>query len=256
MANIDDLLKSVSLEDLATLATIKSAGIDLGSGKRDVELNDPLVYTSVEVEPAPIPEGAKLETRGTGLNENQVLVGEDVGTNAFTHFLKVLADVVTFGISDFDESGKLWAPFGGSLEHTGSGYGREWEQEEQNRLKEVQRRNDLNEGRALPTREEALKALEGREVLDDYSDARARRKRDEQLKYMLAAYPELAGVINDEIYKRRMQIEYNSPSEIQNRINASRSNYVSALLGRSQAQKNIADATAMGLGRYSGIRVT
>ena len=110
MANIDDLLKSVSLEDLATLATIKSAGLDLGSGKRDVELNDPLVYTTVEVEPASIPEGAKLETRGRGLNQRQVLVNEDVGTNSFTHFLKGLADFVTFGVHDFDNSGNL---FGG-----------------------------------------------------------------------------------------------------------------------------------------------
>ena len=246
MANIDDLLKSVSLEDLATLATIKSAGLDLGTGKRDVELNDPLVYTTVEVEPASIPEGAKLETRGRGLNQRQVLVNEDVGTNSFTHFLKGLADFVTFGVHDFDNSGNL---FGG--EHKkgllpyvgGSGYGKEWDQEEQNRLKEVKRRTDLNEGRALPTREEAYEALEGREVLDEYSDARARRKRDEQLKYMLAAYPQLA-------------VEYNSPSEIQKRLNSSRSNYVGALLNRSIAQKNIADATASGLGRYSGIRVT
>jgi hypothetical protein len=264
MASIEDLLKTVSLEDMATLATIKSAGIDLGTGQRDVKLNDPLAYATVEVEPAPIPEGAQLETRGTGLNENQVLVGEDVGTNAFTHFLKGLADIATFGVHDFDQSGKLWAPFGGGLEHkkgilpwaSGSGYGREWDQEEQNRLKEVQRRNDLTEGRALPTRNEVYEALEGREVLDDYSDARARRKRDDQLNYILAAYPQLAGVINDEIYNRRMQIEYNSPSEIQNRYNASRRGYVDALEGRARAQKNIADATAAGLGRYSGIRVT
>ena len=249
MASIEDLLSTVSLDDLATLATIKSAGMDLGTGKRDIELNDPLVYTTVEVAPAPLPEGTKLETRGSGLNQRQVLVDEAAGTNAFASFLKGLIDFGTFGISDHDKKGNL---FGG--EHGVTGYGREWDQEKQNKLKEVQRRTDLSEGRATPTRNEAYEALEGREVLDNYSDARARIKRDEQLKYMLAAYPELAGVINDEIYKRRMQIELNSPSEIMKRYNASRKGYVDALLGRSQAQANIANATAMGLGRYSGIR--
>ena len=249
MASIEDLLGTVSLDDLATLVTIKSAGMDLGTGKRDVDLSDPLVYTTVEVEPAPLPEGTKLETRGSGLNKRQVLVDEAAGTNSFASFLKGLIDFGTFGISDHDKKGNL---FGG--EHGVTGYGREWDQEEQNRLKEVQRRNDLNEGRATPTRNEAYELLEGTEVLDDYSDSRARRKRDEQLKYIIAAYPELAGVINDEIYKRRMQIELNSPSEIMKRYNASRKGYVDALLGRSQAQANIANATAMGLGRYSGIR--
>ena len=231
------------------LATIKSAGMDLGTGKRDVDLNDPLAYTTVEVEPAPLPEGTKLETRGSGLNKRQVLVDEAAGTNAFASFLKGLIDFGTFGISDHDKKGNL---FGG--EHGVTGYGREWDQEKQNKLKEVQRRNDLSEGRATPTRNEAYESLEGREVLDNYSDARARRKRDEQLKYMLAAYPELAEVINDEIYKRRMQIELNSPSEILGRINKSRTNYIDALRGRAEAQERIANATAMGLGRYSGIR--
>ena len=249
MASIEDLLSTVSLDDLATLATIKSAGMDLGTGKRDVDLNDPLVYTTVEVEPAPLPEGTKLETRGSGLNQRQVLVDEAAGTNAFASFLKGLIDFGTFGISDYDKKGNL---FGG--EHGVTGYGREWDQEKQNKLKEVQRRNDLSEGRATPTRNEAYKLLEGTEVLDDYSDARARRKRDEQLKYMLAAYPELAEVINDEIYKRRMQIELNSPSEILGRINKSRTNYIDAIRGRAEAQERIANATAMGLGRYSGIR--
>ena len=81
-------------------------------------------------------------------------------------------------------------------------------------------------------------------------------QRKDQFDYLMAAYPQLAGMINDEIFDRRMQIEYNSPSEIQRRLNASRSNYIGALLGRSQAQANIADSTAQGLNRYSGIRVT
>ena len=247
MASIEDLLSTVSLDDLATLATIKSVG--MVNGKRDVDLNDPLVYTTVEVEPAPIPEAAQLATRGKGLNKRDVLIGAGVDDNPFTRFLGGLADFASFGISDLDKRGNL---FGG--EHGATGYGREWDQEKQNKLKEIQRRNDLNEGRATPTRNEAYKLLEGTEVLDDYSDARARRKRDEQLSYMMAAIPGLAEVINDEIYKRRMQIELNSPSEIMKRYNASRKGYVDALRGRAEAQERIANATAMGLGRYSGIR--
>lgn len=256
MASIEDLLSTVSLDDLTTLATIRSAGMDLGTGKRDVDLNDPLVYTTVEVEPAPLPEGTQLETRGRGQNAVEVLVSDQITDNPFSRFIGGLADALTLGTFDFDKRGD-W--HGSDYEHKaglrgGSGYGKVWDQEEQNRLKEVQRRNDLNEGRATPTRNEAYEALEGREVLDNYSDARARRKRDEQLSYMMAAIPGLAEVINDEIYKRRMQIELNSPSEIMKRYNASRKGYVDALLGRAQAQANIANATAMGLGRYSGIR--
>lgn len=254
MASIEKLLETVSLDDLATLATIKSVG--MVDGKRDVDLNDPLVYTTVEVEPAPLPEGTQLETRGRGQNVVDVLVSDQITDNPFSRFIGGLADALTLGTFDFDKRGD-W--HGSDYEHKaglrgGSGYGKVWDQEEQNRLKEVQRRNDLNEGRATPTRNEAYELLEGTEVLDDYSDARARRKRDEQLKYMLAAYPELAEVINDEIYKRRMQIELNSPSEIMKRYNASRKGYVDALRGRAEAQERIANATAMGLGRYSGIR--
>ena len=74
------------------------------------------------------------------------------------------------------------------------------------------------------------------------------------MKYLLAAYPQLADMINDEIYKQRMRIELNSPSELMKRYNASRKGYIDALRGRAEAQKNIAEATAMGLGRYSGLR--
>ena len=232
------------------LATIKSAGTDLGTGQRDVNLNDPLVYTTSEIaaDPAPLPEGTKLETRGKGLNQRQVLVGEDVGTNPFTHFLKGLADFATFGISDLDQSGNL---FGG--EHGATGYGREWDQEAQNKLQEIKKAADLS-GTPTPTKQEAIDSLPGKRVLDQYETQKMQEQRNEQLKYLLAAYPQLAGMINDEIAKRRYQAETTMPSELQKRFNSARSNYVGALLGRSQAGKNIADAVATGLGRYSGIR--
>ena len=254
MASISDLLKTYSLEELDKVATVVPKGMDTANGKRDVELNNPLLYTTVEVEPAPIPEGAKLETRGTGLNKQQVLVGEDVGTNAFAHLLKGVADAASFGIWDLDESGKLWAPFGGDLEHTGSGYGREWDQEKENRLKETKRINDLQSGKAVPTREEAAEIIKSMSVFDEYSDERTVRKEQAALKRFIDIYPELEGVVNDAVLKRRLQTEYLSPSEVQGRYQDARNNYVSALVNRSIAQKNIADAVSTGIYRHSGIR--
>jgi len=253
MASISDLLKTYSLEELDQVATVVPKGMDTTSGERDVKLNNPLLYTTVEVEPAPIPEGAKLETRGTGLNEQQVLVGEDVGTNAFTHLLKGLADAASFGIWDLDESGKLWAPFGGSLEHTGSGYGREWDQKEQNRLLEVQRRTDLNEGRALPTRNEVNAALTYREGLDDYSDSRTRDKRDEYLDYLLAANPRIMEQISNQIFENRRREEQLN-SAVSKNLNAAYGRSNSAKLANAEAYLRIAQGIASGLGRHSGIR--
>lgn len=262
MASISDLLKNYSLEELDQVATVVPKGMDTANGKRDVELNNPLLYTTVEVEPAPIPEGAKLETRGRDLNERQVLVDEDVGTNEFTHFLKGLADFATFGIADFDQSGKLWAPLGGDLEHTkgvlpwigGSGYGREWDQEKENRLKKTQRLNDLQSGKAVPTREEAAQIIKTMDMFNKYSDERTIRKEEEALRRFINIYPDLEGVVNDAVIKRRLQTEYLSPSEVQGRYQDARNNYIGALEGRARAQKDIAIATAMGLGRHSGIR--
>tara|TARA_R100000152_G_scaffold17480_1_gene9053 strand:- start:592 stop:1383 length:792 start_codon:yes stop_codon:yes gene_type:complete len=259
MANIlEDLLSNVSASDLLQLASINSTGTDLGTGQRNVNLNDPLTYTTVEVEPvvAPLPEGTKLETRGRGLNQRQVLVDEDVGTNAFTHFLKGLADFATFGVHDFDQSGNL---FGG--EHKkgilpwvgGSGYGKEWDQEEQNKLLEIQQKADLS-GDQLPSPEQTDKNLETVAKLDDYAIARLQQLNNIELERFKNAYPQYAKIINDEIYKRVMQAQYNRPDLLQQRMEKSRNNYVNALLARSQAQKNIADAVATGLGRYSGIR--
>jgi len=251
MASISDLLKNYSLEELDQVATVVPKGMDTANGKRDVELNNPLLYTTVEVEPAPIPEGAQLETRGTGLNERDVLISENVDNNPFTRFLGGLADFASFGISDLDKRGNL---FGG--EHGVTGYGREWDQEKENRLKKTQRLNDLQSGKALPTIEEAAEIIKTMDMFNKYSDERTIRKEQDTLNRIIDIYPELEGVVNDAVLKRRLQTEYLSPSERQGRIESARNNYVSALVNRSIAQKNIADATAMGLGRYSGIRVT
>tara|TARA_R100001082_G_C4316778_1_gene139281 strand:- start:24 stop:785 length:762 start_codon:yes stop_codon:yes gene_type:complete len=249
MASISDLLKTYSLEELDKVATVVPKGMDTANGKRDVELNNPLLYTTVEVEPAPIPEGAQLETRGTGLNERDVLIGESVDNNAFTRLLGGLADFATFGISDFDKRGNL---FGG--EHGATGYGREWDQEKENRLKKQQRINDLTTGKALPTRDEALEIIKGMSIFDEYSDERTIRKEQDALKRFIGIYPELEGVVNDAVLKRTLQKRYLDPADVQERMQSARDNYIGALEGRAKAQKDIAIATAMGLGRYSGIR--
>ena len=255
---IEDLLKDVSAEDLLRLAKVKSSGTDLGTGKRDVELNNPLLYTTVEVEPAPLPEGTKLETRGRGQNVVDVLVSDQVTDNPFSRFIGGLADALTLGTFDFDKRGD-W--HGSDYEHKaglrgGSGYGREWDQDKENRLKKTQRINDLQSGKAVPTIEEAAEIIKTMNMFNKYSDERTIRKETDTLNRIIDIYPKLEGVVNDAVLKRRLQTEYLSPSEVQGRIQSARNNYVSALVNRSIAQKNIADATAAGLGRYSGIRVS
>tara|TARA_R100000700_G_C3155355_1_gene132758 strand:+ start:279 stop:1058 length:780 start_codon:yes stop_codon:yes gene_type:complete len=255
MASIEDLLRTVSLDDLATLSTIKSVG--MVDGKRDVDLNDPSVYTTVEVEPALPPEGAKVVNIGRDLNKSQELVGENVGENKFLDLLKGLLDYKSSGLfnpisgflpgSDYDKKGDFFG------ENPLSGYGRKWDQEKENRLAEQKKRADLS-GTPTLTKQQAIDSLPGRRVLDAYEAEKRKALRDEELKYFMAIYPGLADMINDEIYKQRMRIELNSPSEILGRINKSRTNYIDAIRGRAEAQERIANATAMGLGRYSGIR--
>ena len=256
MANIlEDLLSNVSASDLLKLASINHTGLNTGNGQRNVNLNDPLTYTTVEVEPvvAPLPEGTKLETRGSGLNAVDVLVSDQITNNPFTRFLGGLADALTLGTFDFDKRGD-W--HGSDYEHKsglmgGSGYGKVWDQEEQNKLLEVQQKAEIS-GDQLPSPEQIDKNLESVAKLDDYAIARLQQLNNIELERFKNAYPQYAKIINDEIFKRRMQVELNSPAEIQNRIAASRNNYVSALVNRSIAQKNIADATAVALDRKFG----
>ena len=123
-------------------------------------------------------------------------------------------------------------------------------------IKEIlkqKRKADLS-GDALSSPEQTRKRIESQKVQDAYLFENLKKLNDYELTRWLNTYPQYAKVINDEIYKRRMQLELNSPSEILGRINKSRTNYVDALRGRAEAQKNIAEATAMGLGRYSGLR--
>jgi len=224
------------IEDLITAYTLGSlTGLDTGTGKRDVDLKDPLVYDTYSVEDVPLPEGTEVIVEGSPINRKEILVQTDQPTG-FGRFLAGLRDLVSGNKYDYDRRDRI------PLE--------EFQQKE---IVKQKRKADLS-GRPTLTKQEAIDSLPGKKVLDAYEIEKAKYQRDEQLKYLLAAYPQLADMINDEIYKQRMRIELNSPSEIQKRLNSSRNNYVSALLARSQAQKNIADAVSTGLGRYSGIR--
>ena len=229
----DQLLESLSLKDLIDLSKIKSVG--MVNGKRDVSLTDPLEYTTYSAEDVPLPEGTEVIVEGSPINRKEILVQTDQPTG-FGKFLAGLRDVVSGNKYDYDRQDRI------PLE--------EFQQKE---IVKQKRKADLS-GRPTLTKQEAIDSLPGRRVLDQYEAQKMQEQRNEQLKYLLAAYPQLAGMINDEIANRRYEAETRMPSEIQKRLNSSRNNYVSALLARSQAQKNIADSVATGLGRYSGIR--
>ena len=229
----DQLLESLSLKDLIDLSKIKSVG--MVNGKRDVSLTDPLEYTTYSAEDVPLPEGTEVIVEGSPINRKEILVQSDQPTG-FGRFLAGLRDMVSGNKYDYDRQDRI------PLE--------EFQQKE---IVKQKRKADLS-GRPTLTKQQAIDSLPGRKVLDAYEIEKAQIQRADQLKYILAAYPQLADMINDEIYKQRMRIELNSPSEILGRINKSRTNYVDALRGRAEAQERIANATAMGLGRYSGIR--
>ena len=202
------------------------------------------------------PEGTQLETRGRGQNVVDVLVSDQVTDNPFSRFIGGLADALTLGTFDFDKRGD-W--HGSDYEHKaglrgGSGYGKVWDQEKENRLKKTQRINDLQSGKAVPTIEEAAEIIKTMDMFNKYSDERTIRKETDTLNRIIDIYPKLEGVVNDAVLKRRLQTEYLSPSEVQGRYQDARNNYVSALVNRSIAQKNIADAVSTGIYRHSGIR--
>ena len=250
MAQINELIDAYKLGAITGLDTSYGGG-------RDINLKDPLVYTTVEVEPALPPEGAKVVNIGRDLNKSQELVGENVGENRFLDFLKGLLDYKSSGLfnpiqailpgSDYDKKGDFFG------ENPLSGYGQKWDQEKENKLAEQKRKADLG-GDAVSSPEQTRKRIESQRVQDAYLFERLKKLNDYELTRFKDTYPQYAKMINDEIYKRVMQAQYNRPDLLQQRMEKARDNYVGALLTRSQAQKNIADATSVGLGRYSGIR--
>ena len=228
MAQIDELINAYKLGALS--------GLDTGyGGGRNINLKDPLVYDTYSAEDVPLPEGTEVIVEGSPLNQKEILVQTDQPTG-FGKFLAGLRDMVSGNKYDYDRQDRM------SLE--------EFQQKE---ILKQRRKADLS-GDAVPSPEKTRKSIETQRIQDDYNAERRRGERDEELKYLMAIYPDLADMINDQVYKQRMRIELNSPSEILGRINKSRTNYIDALKGRAEAQKNIADAVYKGYDRYSGVR--
>ena len=224
------------IEDLITAYTLGSvAGLDTGTGKRDVDLKDPLVYTDTVVEEEALPDDLKYVTRGEGLRKKEYVGNK--GRDELNFLQKVglgIVDAMSDNKFDWDRADLIPK-----------------DEYNEKRLLEKKLKGDLS-GDALPSPEQTRKNLLSQAIRDDYAIDRLKELNDYELERFKDAYPQYAKMINDEIFNRRMQIEYNSPSEIQNRINASRRGYVDAIAKRAAAQNLIADATYKGIDRKFG----
>tara|TARA_R100001510_G_C7638988_1_gene196760 strand:+ start:158 stop:904 length:747 start_codon:yes stop_codon:yes gene_type:complete len=240
----NQLLESLSLKDLLDLSKITSSGLDLGTGKRDVSLTDPLEYKTSSLEDEPLPDDLIYVTRGKGLDKKRYVGNKDREMN----FLKRAALGVLDAIVDNTKAG-------------GRTFNFDWDrqnlipEDEYNaqRLVERRRKADLS-GKPTMTRDEALASLEGRRELDRYEMAKAQYQRDDQLKYLLAAYPQLADMISKQIYDNRLLAESTLPSEISKNLTASQARINSAKAANADAYLKIASAMSSGLGRYPGLR--
>ena len=224
------------IEDLITAYTLGSvAGLDTGTGKRDVDLKDPLVYTDTVVEEESLPDDLKYVTRGKGLRKKEYVGNK--GRDELNFLQKIglgIVDAMSDNKFDWDRADLIPK-----------------DEYNEKRLLEKKLKGDLS-GDALPSPEQTRKNLVSQAIRDDYAIDRLKELNDYELERFKDAYPQYAKMINDEIFNRRMQIEYNSPSEIQNRINASRRGYVDAIAKRAAAQNLIADATYKGIDRKFG----
>lgn len=118
--SVETVLENVKQNAVNKLLGSIGLVTDPGISGRNVDISKPRMpsvgdYTVKELK---IPEGAAIQERGSGLNEKNVLVGQDRPTG-LGGVLAGIADLGTFGIWDFDQEGNL---FGG--EHGRSGYGR------------------------------------------------------------------------------------------------------------------------------------
>ena len=236
MAQIDDLIAAYTLGSFS--------GLDTGTGKRDVDLKDPSVYTDTELADEPLPDDLIYVTRGEGLDEKRYVGNKDRDMN----FLKRAALGVLDAIVDNTKAG-------------GKTFNFDWDRQNlipedeyhATRLAERRRKADLS-GKPTMTRDEALASLEGRRELDRYEIEKMQQQRADQLKYLLAAYPQLAGMISKQIYDNRLLAESTLPSEISKNLTASQLRSNAAKLANAEAYLKIAQGMASGLGRYSGIR--
>ena len=229
MAQIDDLITAYTLGSLS--------GLDTGTGKRDVDLKDPSVYTDTAIEDVPLPDDLKYVTLGEGLRKKEYVGNK--GRDDLNFLQKIglgIVDAMTDNKFDWDRANLVPK-----------------DEYNQKRLTERRRKSDLS-GKPTMTRDEALASLEGRRELDRYEIAKAQYQRDEQLKYLLAAYPQLAGMISKQIYDNRLLAERTLPSEISKNLTASQQRANAAQLTDAESYLKIAQGMASGLGRYSGLR--
>ena len=233
----DQVLKSLSLEDLLELSKIKSSGIDFGSGKRDVTLTDPLEYNTYSVEDVPLPEGTEVIVEGSPLNRKEIVVQTDQPTG-FERFLLGLRDIVSGNKHDWDRQDRM------PLE----------EFQKQEILKE-QRRADIENDNAVPTLEKWVKSLPYRTASDAYEIGKQRA----QLDYIFKKYPEYqreAYAAMMPLIAQSRRISEGMPSSIQARM------YLSSLAAGANASRQAqmlnaaTNAATAGLGRYPGIRVS
>ena len=229
MARLEEILKTLSLEDLSSLSRIKSKGMI--NGKRDVDLNDPLTYTDTEIEDVPLPDDLKYVTRGEGLRKKEYVGSK--GRDELNFLQKVglgIVDAMTDNKFDWDRADLV-------------------PKDEYNakRLAERRRKADLS-GKPTMTREDALESLEGRRALDSYEIAKAQYQRDEQLKYILAAYPQLTGMVSDQILENRRRAEQLN-SEISKNLTAAYERSNATKVANAQAYALIANAMKTGLER-------
>ena len=229
MAQIDDLITAYTLGSLA--------GLDTGTGKRDVDLKDPSVYTDTELADESLPDDLKYVTRGEGLRKKEYVGNKSRDELNFLQKIGLgIVDAMTDNKFDWDRADLVPK-----------------DEYNQKRLAERRRKADLS-GKPTMTRDEALASLEGRRELDRYEIAKAQYQRDEQLKYLLAAYPQLAGMISKQIYDNRLLAERTLPSEISKNLTASQQRANAAQLTDAESYLKIAQGMASGLGRYSGLR--
>lgn len=235
MAQIEDPLNNL----IAAYTLGSLAGIDtrkVGQNK-EVNLKDPLTYTETEIEDVPLPDDLKYVTRGEGLRKKEYVGNK--GRDELNFLQKIglgIVDALTDNKFDWDRADLVPK-----------------DEYNQKRLAERRRKADLS-GKPTMTRDEALASLEGRRELDRYEIEKMQQQRADQLKYLLAAYPQLAGMISKQIYDNRLLAESTLPSEISKNLTASQLRSNAAKLANAEAYLKIAQGMASGLGRYSGIR--
>ena len=237
MALEDQLLESLSLKDLIDLSKIKSSGLDLGTGKRDVNLADPLEYNAYSAKDVPLPEGTEVIVEGSPLNQQEIVVQTDQPTG-FGRFLAGLRDIVSGNKYDYDRQDRM------PLE----------EFQEQEILKQ-KRRADIENDQATPTLEDFYESLPYRQAVDDYEI----QKQRDQLDYVFKNYPQYqreAYAAMMPLIAQSRRISEGMPSSIQARM------YLSSLAAKENASRQAqmlnaaTNAATAGLGRYPGIRVT